>query len=312
MIPNDSQDRSAEFIASKLSIDVQAGTVTCGTETFVVANGGVGALATWIYGTLHTRNTEDVNAMRHRDPVLEGQIATAAPDPGVLVPAAIRSDIELPESFVAVEIHRTVIAIPRAALSSDENFTQAWLPCHRPALTPGFFMFIRELAEPPSEEPPTRFYIPATTAEQAVDLWSKIVPSLVDAQMSFRAKVLSHPSLYPRADAIVVYGRRDAIAIESTLVALLEPASAQEMDGSLVARRITSRLYTAPSPRTKPGELEQSFGEHRSKAIAEAVMFHISNPAIGFASSLAHILRQRGIDPSDLAAHAESAGRVIS
>ena len=134
---------------------------------------------------------------------------------------------------------------------------------------PGFyFAFGQTLSDVWDEDMLLRFYFHATP-DSAPALVGHLTRQLNRYQVPFRLKALNHPSLYGRADAVVLYLARRYHDIVARLVEQM-PASIADgfnPDPPLFTKPIRRGVGLAEEPRT--GE---SFGMHRCRLTAEGIV----------------------------------------
>ncbi|MEC1601794.1 T3SS effector HopA1 family protein [Bacillus halotolerans] len=245
-------------------------------------------LVQWLYCTLHTGNLSLMdNIGRYNGTNLDNKISESVKDPTLLVPA---KDVKIKDSSL-VEVDGVRIS---SKLNSEGTIS---LPCFRPNLTPGFFMFVHTNSGQHGQSV-QRHYIAADNPDYAISVWSKSISRLVKEKLSFSGKVLSNTSSYPRNDAIVFYSSEDSDKVEKILTDIVVEHPNKEMPGSLLYKKITYNLYTAEEPIIKRG-VRQSFGENRCSAIADAIQDHfITN--VDFKLLLKQRLKAYNINPEDL------------
>ena len=118
-----------------------------------------------------------------------------------------------------------------------------------------------------------RFYIHHDHPAEALDDWSHLVQRLVDAGHSFRSKMLSRRTSFPRHDAIVVYASEAPDELAALLAEPVPDSYSRSPLKSPLARwshHGIARADEPKDPRVAPGS--QSFGQHRSLVIARAVL----------------------------------------
>ncbi|GAA0132818.1 T3SS effector HopA1 family protein [Bacillus velezensis] len=245
-------------------------------------------LVQWLYCTLHTGNLSLMdNIERYHSSNLDDMISNSVKDPTLLVPA---KDVKIKDvSLVEVDGVRI-----NSKLNSEGTVC---LPCFRPNLTPGFFMFVHTKSGRHGQSV-KRHYIAADHPNYAISVWSKSITKLVKEKLSFSGKILSNTSSYPRNDAIVFYSSEDSDKVEKILTDIVVEHPNKEMPGSLLYKKIAYNLYTAEEPIVKNG-VQQSFGENRCSAIADAIQDHfVTN--VDFKLLLKQRLKAYHIDPEDL------------
>ncbi|MBA8760065.1 hypothetical protein GWK87_07135 [Staphylococcus schleiferi subsp. coagulans] len=220
-------------------------------------------LMQWLYAVLHTGNIkiEKQNTIKTLND-LDDKIIKQLKDPGILTPAKVQ------------EINNKKYPMIHGIRIKEEVNNQGTikLPCFRPNLTPGFFMFVNTNEERLVENM-KRHYVYADTPEYAINMWGNCVKQLIQHEVSFSSKVLSTASNYPRNDALVFYSSHDKNKVESILIECIQQTPLQIKNGSRIAKRLCYNLYTADDP-IQTNHIQQSFGEHRCSAIADAIQDH--------------------------------------
>ncbi|MGZ9550237.1 T3SS effector HopA1 family protein [Staphylococcus epidermidis] len=247
-------------------------------------------LIQWLYSNLHTGHImfdeERHNSIKNLNDLNE-QIITSVEDPGV----SIKSQNQMVNGNNYALIHGV-----RVTEKSDE-YNSVVLPCFRPNLTPGFFMFVHT-ENGIHSSPIKRHYIYADTPSYAIHLWSQCVKELVDKNINFSAKVLSSSNSYPRNDALVFYSSKDYLKVEEILNKNVQKNPRKSDFNSILAKKISENLYTAEEP-YMTNEIKQSFGEHRCNAIADAIQDHFIT-SVNFKLLLKQRLISYSINPEDL------------
>ena len=116
---------------------------------------------------------------------LNEQIASSIKDPGIRVETST-------QNFNG-QIYHVIQGIRIKEEVNEDN--SIVVPCSRPNLTPGFFMFVHTNNGLHINKV-TRHYIYADTPQYAIELWSKCVNELVEKNVSFSAKILSSSDSY--------------------------------------------------------------------------------------------------------------------
>ncbi|MFQ3844747.1 T3SS effector HopA1 family protein [Staphylococcus pseudoxylosus] len=220
-------------------------------------------LIQWLYSNLHTGHTgTDSNHKVHQFNDLDKKITDAVKDPGI----TLKTQKESVNGKEYPLIHGIRV------IGETNEYESIRLPCFRPNLTPGFFMFVYT-ENGVHLSPVKRHYIYADTPLYGIDLWAKCVNELVKKEISFSAKVLSSSDNYPRNDALVFYSSKDYLQVEQVLIKEVTENPKGIKVGSVLAKKVTDNLYTAEEPIMTNG-IQQSFGEHRCNAIADAIQDH--------------------------------------
>lgn len=167
------------------------------------------------------------------------------------------------------------------------------------ALFPGFYTAIGD-GDPRDEtfasERAVRLYW-HVTSEGAVPLMRELTAALNGAQIPFRFKILSDPGLYVRRDAGVLQWPKRCYHRALPLVARVHAAVRGWMrpEAPPFTKPLAHGLGFAEPPGT--GE---SFGEHRSRVLAEGVLRAVERGAVSpeaRCATVAEVLEERGVDP---------------
>jgi type III HopA1-like effector protein len=198
-------------------------------------------------------------------PALEAALAEATPH-RTAPAAATRPADGAADDVVLIDGLR--VRVPRDMLTGPELL----LPAARPALSPGHY-----LVDGPTGRigggPILRVYLHLCGPEDAPARWHDVLVALNDAGVTYRAKIVSTPGGYPRRDAMVVYlGPAHWHA-----ATLIRDAAADRpgvgLEHSLFAHPIAPGVAVAWDPDDpRPGRRSMSFGEHRARATAEALL----------------------------------------
>jgi hypothetical protein len=142
-------------------------------------------------------------------------------------------------------------------------------------------------------------YVHIERLEAAPEVWNRVLTAINDSGMPYRAKVSSHPLLYPRQDALVVYLGPDAWSAAEVVRNAAKACRGLIGAGtSPYAHQIASGVAVAFEPTDgRPGRIGASFGQHRSRVVAEALVAHALGKASSRMDSLQKALINAGIDP---------------
>ncbi|NJH97158.1 T3SS effector HopA1 family protein [Staphylococcus agnetis] len=218
-------------------------------------------LIQWLYSVLHTGNTDTQKSESLKSlNDLDSKIISKIKDPQI--------NISCHHQSIENTIYPVVDGI-RINEQIDETESKIKLPCFRPNLTPGFFMYINSESNMKSTKI-YRHYIYCENPDYAIDLWAKCVGKLTDRNIEFSAKVLSASKNYPRNDALVFYSGKDKEHIENVLINEVKKEPIKLVKESMFSKKLYENLFVAEEPVHSNG-LKQSFGEHRSSAIADAI-----------------------------------------
>jgi len=166
----------------------------------------------------------------------------------------------------------------------------------------GFYLVIGdgdERDERDDDDVMTRFYFHVRPSG-AVPFVAGLTGALNQLHVPFRAKVVNHPALYPRADAGVLYlGKRHYPRVAAALPALYDRLAPHlEPSVPMFTRPLAPGLGLAEDPAT-----EESFGQHRCRLITDALWRAYGAGRHGTGERLAAVcqsLEALGLDPRRL------------
>lgn len=115
-----------------------------------------------------------------------------------------------------------------------------------------------------------RLYKAATSAEELIPCWQRIVSWGEKQGLAFRMKMLSEHDSYPRHDALVLYLAKDSWNAVGDIISMLEGTS--DSGVSVYARPVAQGVGASWEPLDpSPYRRSISFGEHRSAAFARGL-----------------------------------------
>ncbi|MEV6846573.1 T3SS effector HopA1 family protein [Actinoplanes sp. NPDC051411] len=216
-----------------------------------------------LYQRLHAGSVDGDHG--RRDSTLEAALAEATPHRTSPI-ARTRPVDGAGEGVVLIDGLR--VRVPPAMLTGPEML----LPAARPALSPGHY-----LVDGPTGRmhggPILRVYVHLRDPADAPARWHDVLTALNDAGVTYRAKIVSKAGGYPRRDAMVVYlgpGHWQAAGLIRDTV---DGRPAVGPECSLFAHRLAPGVAAAWDPDDpRPGRRGMSFGEHRARATAEALL----------------------------------------
>ncbi|MBI5974391.1 T3SS effector HopA1 family protein [Staphylococcus canis] len=244
-----------------------------------------GELIQWLYSNLHIGNEKKNDFKKVNN--LDGDIYKRINDPGLKVDATLKNI----NGNDYVEVHGILL---KENINKDGTVT---LPCFRPNLTPGFFMFVHT-KNGMHKGAVTRHYVYSDSSDYAVELWVDCLQELIDKNIDFSAKILSSEESYPRNDALVFYSSGDSDVVEEILKKKVQNNFKTPDNPSLLAETVTKNLSKADEP-IKINGIQQSFGEHRCNAIADAIQDHFVT-SVDFELLLKQRLKAYKIDLNNL------------
>ncbi|MFF4944871.1 T3SS effector HopA1 family protein [Streptomyces rubiginosohelvolus] len=250
----------------------------------------------------HRRDADAAPRRTLRDSALERRLAAAVPHPTTPVTGRLLEVgeggelvVRLPEITARLTADRLIG--PAAPVPGE--LVQVALEAARPALSPGFFYVMGSRALPVPVGPVRRLFLHARDADAAVGLWAAALAALEDAGARYHAKVLSDEDDYPRRDSVVVYLHGDHAPAERAVAAAVRDLPGLGGDTSLFTARLAPGVAAAWDPRDpRPGRDGMSFGQHRSFALATALVDHAQGAGAGdLADQVVRAFRAAGIDP---------------
>jgi hypothetical protein len=146
----------------------------------------------------------------------------------------------------------------------------------------------------------------------AVEFIAGLTSTLNHLHVPFRAKVVSHPSGYPRADSGVLYlGKRHYPRVAEALPALHERLAPHlQAPVPMFAKPLAPGLGLAEDPGT-----EESFGQHRCRLITEALWHAFAAGIEGTeerVAAVARALEAQGFQPRSLYLQPRSADGYVA
>ena len=175
---------------------------------------------------------------------------------------------------------------------------QVWLAKEQREFLPGFYLATGNAESPVAEEvPSTRALYWHLKSDAAVPFIGIATSLLNESQIPFRAKVLSDPKVYHRADAGVIYFRRrdDSRHRPDRRDIYSDIAPRLRAEVPLFSRRLGDGLGLAESPGSNT-----SFGEHRCQLVAQALWDSFLRCEVDRSSRLATLaskFQREGLDP---------------
>ncbi|RSN30046.1 hypothetical protein DMC61_17555 [Amycolatopsis sp. WAC 04169] len=224
-------------------------------------------LATALYDTLHVGTALEASV----SPGFRDRLAAAVPHELTRARGRVCS-LATPDEVV-IEIDGVRVRVPSSAVESPVAgaVTGVGINCARPNLAPGFFL----VDGPPghgleSGDHVLRIYLHLVEQGMATAAWHSALLLLGRLGVPYRAKV----SLYlPRRDALVLYLGRHAWPAAPGIVQELSSLRGLGAAVSAYAHRIADGVAVAWDPAdSRPGHGGLSFGEHRSRIIADALL----------------------------------------
>ncbi len=289
---------TAAAIAEMICLNPDVDTIVVGDNTYErCLERPREELQRWLYSVIHVGNQKIFENTDLQNANLNSEITSSLTDPWFEVEVAEQATvngIEVAE-VGGIKIKKTI----------TDSLSGVRIPCFRPNLTPGFFMFKHDDSIVNNDEAKImRYYVSTNSPELAISVWSKAIKYLLRSERKFSAKVLSNSESYPRNDAVVFYLPGKNPAFEKRLVEIVqdEPDKDESCMGSPLCQSISSQITLAQQPR-QSGNEEVSFGEHRCRIIAKAIQDALSTGA-DFLPLLIARLKQEHVNPQNLSANA--------
>ncbi|WP_331659107.1 T3SS effector HopA1 family protein [Amycolatopsis sp.] len=216
-------------------------------------------LATALYDHLHAGESESEAEL----PGFRDRLAAAVPHRLTRMRGRVRS-----ADVVEVDGVRVRVPAGAAAVGARTTFD---IDCRRPHLAPGFFLVDGSPGHGlTSGDHTLRLYLHLVAPDTATAAWHEVLVLLEDLGVPYRAKVGLH---LPRRDALVLYLGRDAWPAAPEIVKGLSGIRGLGAAVSAYAHRVADGVAAAWDPAdSRPGHRGLSFGEHRSRVIADALL----------------------------------------
>ena len=180
---------------------------------------------------------------------------------------------------VAIDGIRVRLPADRLTTRTGETATVV-LPCARPAVSTGFFLATSGKVPFRSTGQLLRLYGRIDTKDAAPTIWRQLVAFLEDSTIPWQAKISSSRVGYPRNDAVVVYLPRPAWRAARPCADMLQATGLMGEGSSTFTHQLTHSVACAFEPDdARPSYRGLSFGQHRTKVLAEALVKHATLPA---------------------------------
>lgn len=292
---------SVRELATLVDLDHRASSVSVGERVLVVPDdpSATAVLTAWLYGQVHAGNP-DVFATASVLPDVEFEhlVRDSLPDPGLLVPVETRQG---GGDDGVVELHRVLLRLPDGVRAAQRGTVR--LPCLRPALSPGFFMFVHDSDTVVGQAPLVRYYLSSGDPRAALTTWVDCLQALVASGSGFRSKILSRRTAYPRNDALVFYAREEDPSVLQTLAGVLG-SSGEPRPGSPLCASVGPGIGMADEPvDLRVGAGRQSYGQHRCAMVAEAVVESLASGTT-LVDVLHRTAQAANVDPDDVSRNA--------
>lgn len=163
-------------------------------------------------------------------------------------------------------------------------------------LSVGFSFFTSPAGSGESDGELLRLYRHATTPEELLTVWRRIVAWTVATNCPLRMKMLSERAFYPRNDAMVVYLPPQAWEHRHDLAAIMASGDPNARISPFVSPLAPGVGWAWEPQDPTPGASSKSFGEHRSAALAEG-LWQATHDGVDWHAPLIDRLRASNIDP---------------
>ncbi|SDK53427.1 hypothetical protein SAMN05421869_116224 [Nonomuraea jiangxiensis] len=256
------------------------------------------ALSAALYELFHSGHAHDPAARPgERDLPLESALTAAVPHrhTAALVPVYEKGEREWIVDLLDVRVR---VPAQRVAEARDDGLAVIQADAVRPALSPGFFLCDGSAGSVLGGGPILRLYVHLAGPAFTPDAWRIALGVLEGRRVPYRAKAFSRSSGYPRRDAMVIYLEEAGWPVLRELIAALSVLPGLVDDVSAYARRVGPGLAVAWDPMDdRTGMRLLSFGEHRSRVLAEGLVLSATEGVPVTAAVLACLARG-GIDPA--------------
>ncbi|MFI6070085.1 T3SS effector HopA1 family protein [Actinoplanes sp. NPDC051343] len=244
-----------------------------------------------LYQRLHAGNSG--GELRAPSPAMEAALAEATPHS--TSPVAVTRPAD---DVVLIDGLR--VRVPPAMLTGPEIV----LPAARPRLSPGHY-----LVDAPTGRvrggPILRVYVHLDDAAQAPARWHDVLTALNGTGAIYRAKIVSVPGGFPRRDAMVTYLGPGHWHAAARVADAVDGRPGVGRETSLFAHRLAPGVAAAWDPDDpRPGHRGMSFGEHRARVTAEALLHNTD-----LATALAECFTTASIDAARPARNHNSPAR---
>ncbi|WP_290055699.1 T3SS effector HopA1 family protein [Amycolatopsis solani] len=256
-------------VLRELDVDVREDEVAIAGQMLETPTGTAlrAQLAAALYDRLHVGGT----TASPEAPGFSSRLAAAVPHEFTRVSGRVVSRSGADDVVVEIEGVRVRVPASRTTARSAGEFVSIDIGCTRPSLAPGFFLVDGSAGHGlVSGDHTLRVYAHLVEPSTATAAWRAILVSLEQLRVPFRAKISLH---LPRRDALVLYLGREAWPCTTDIVDALTSAPGLGRSVSVYAHQLADGVAAAWDPAdVRPGYRGLSFGEHRSRAIADALL----------------------------------------
>ncbi|GAB3251898.1 hypothetical protein GCM10027425_10060 [Alteromonas gracilis] len=231
-------------------------------------------LGSYVYSVMHAGQASghEYVPFHHRDHDFESRLLAASPRPyrSTWLPLEEHDD-----ESAHVRLGGVRIRVGRDRLDHvdpDRRTAQVRTVAARPLLSPGFVLVDGDRTSVETGGGLVRVYVHVAHAEHAVEVWRRALGTLEEQAVPYRIKILSSPQQYPRRDALVVYLSDPRAEDLTDLARSLSGLAGLGEAISPFAHALAPGVAIAHEPDDpRPGMRGLSFGQHRSRLLAEAV-----------------------------------------
>ncbi|MCK2241647.1 MULTISPECIES: T3SS effector HopA1 family protein [unclassified Crossiella] len=271
-------------------------------------------LAAALYNEIHTgqttlSSTESLPDRSLRDHDFERALAEVVPHDTAPVPAEVLR--VTPAGDVVVRLLGVRAGVPAESVPSGVelnpgDWIELGMPSRRPAVSAGFFLVEGSRGGFASAAGLRRMFFHVTEPDAAPGMWGVVLKTLEARGLRYRAKALSVRAAYPRRDAVVVYLPGEEPLVEQEIAAELAGSPGLGASTSGFAERLAPGIARAWEPADpRPEYASMSFGQHRSAALAEALISHARTPETPLDLVLRNSFRAACVNPADPARNLE-------
>jgi hypothetical protein len=220
-----------------------------------------------LYEFLHTGESSDGADL----PGFPDHLAAAVPHKYTRVRALVHSVDKSGNAIVEIEKVRVRVSATAVRGAAVGEITEIDIGCTRPSLSPGFFVADGSQGHGLTAADPTlRVYVHLTEPVTATAAWRSTLTQLEALQVPYRSKISLR---LPRRDAMVLYLGRQAWPSVPGIAEELAVQQGLGQEISAYAHRLADGVALAWDPDDRrPGRAGLSFGEHRSLAVADALL----------------------------------------
>ncbi|WP_020390834.1 T3SS effector HopA1 family protein [Kribbella catacumbae] len=263
----------------------------------------VGELADAMYDVLHAgrRSTEGPQPKSVRDARFEQLLLDQVPHSFIWMDQIAVEVSGTRGIVVAMDGLRVLVppdALAGASPAQVGERVRFRVPATRPAASPGFLLVQGESGTLDPRQGILRIYLHLPAADAAPAAWGAVLQALNDLKVPYQAKASSAPRFYPRRDALVVYLDSAALQMIASLPTVLTSLQLAPEVSVFAAPLAPGMAWAWEPDDRRPGNVGLSLGQHRSRAVAEALVAHAAGKADPDRyQAVRNALRAANIDP---------------